>query len=259
MIDQVGDGGVIILAAYPKTGSTWLRQLTGSIVALEQGAGTAIPSFLKTFPADAPFHTIWGKKRRLVRTHYHPLHPVVVQSKIALSGLISIHRHPLDVLLSALNYEYVRNRGGAFLNDVPKPVERILADGEMEHYLDSFITGDGLSVYANMSGRFSMFQPLWQTAAGSLPSLDLRYEEMTASPMDSIRTIAAFFGRPHDSADLERIFAAVDAATRQDGKFFWSRRAYNYRRLLPPSMIRSFTERYAPVIESLGYGEEAYS
>lgn len=245
---------IILFASYPKTGSTWLRKLIRGMVAPHTSADQAIPSFLKEVPTSAPEYPVMGGVHRIFKTHLHPAHVTMALLKEPVAAVISIYRHPLDILLSSLNYSYVKGHTKSFLNGEIKAVEQIIADGEMQHYIDEFIENDGYPSYATMSGPFSTYQPSWREFASDIPLFEVCYEEMHANPERTVRDLASFLKLDISAIDIKYMLTRADIATKSDGQFYWSRRAYNFMSRLPEIQSSSFIARYAGPIAALGYG-----
>jgi hypothetical protein len=244
---------IVMVASYPKTGSTWLRFVLSEMFVPGSEISETIPSFLKGYPDRSPEFELFGRTARFIKTHFYPKHPRFSSFRGQIIAAITIRRHPLDVLLSSLNYAYTREHSESFINGLPKPVDQIVSDGEMQHYIDQFIAKDGFPWHHTQSGPFSRHMPLWRRASENLPYLELRYEDMAADAQQVIESIYKFLGRPYAAADVTRVFEAVDKETQVDGKFFWSRKAHNFETRLPQAMADDFNRRYKHVLREHGY------
>jgi hypothetical protein len=172
----------------------------------------------------------------------------------AVKGVITIKRHPLDVLLSNLNYSFSFGRGEYFRDGIPKAVERIVADGEMDYYIDAFIEAGGIPEYAARCFSYPGFYSAWRKVAADTDNLDLRYEEMASNPEASIQTISRFLQL--ESIDTNLVMRRVERDTRLDGKFYWRKQPFNFRQILPEQSIRRFEEGFARPLHELGYGDK---
>lgn len=244
---------IILLASYPRTGSTWLKLLMAELVAAGTPVDSFMPSFGKTLPETRTF-AISGHRYHFLKTHMHPHHPDFAQVKMPLAAIISIRRHPLDILLSSLNYALIRKEPGCFLGGELKSVAGIVADGEMPHYLDEFIAADGFPWYRGRTGPFSLFQRSWRAEAERARYLELCYEDMVAAPQNAVGWLASFLGIEADAAKIKDTIRIVDGYTRKIGAFYWMRRARNFETFLPRELSQNFERRYKPVLDELGYG-----
>ena len=69
-----------------------------------------------------------------------------------------------------MNYLYINagrieNFQKYFINQTPKSVEQIYADGEMGHYFQRFMEDDGYQPFRSYSGRWSQSLLGWSKAA----------------------------------------------------------------------------------------------
>jgi aryl sulfotransferase len=116
------------------------------------------------------------------------------------------------------------------------------------------------------SSTWSMHVRSW-TEQRDIPVLCVRYEELIATPVDSLAAIAQFLGIP---ANLERLVAAVEAcsfdalATREilegfveaasvDRVFFRRGEAEAWRDELDPRLARRVEEDHAATMRAFGY------
>ena len=247
---------VLWLAAYPKTGSTWIRAIFRQLLAPSARSKDAIPSLDREYPETAPIYPVMGTDARILRTHCHPDHPLFDQltadrADDEIIGVLTIQRHPLDVLLSQLNYSFILERERSFKDGTLKSVQDIVADGEIDHYIDAFIKADGCPEHVKRCGSYPEFYSKWQAFAPNAPHLHLIYEEMVREPATGVASILKFLGR--DVTDASELAAKVENRTRLNGKFFWRKKAYNFREILPEASIRRFEEGYSKTLRALGY------
>ncbi len=245
---------IVLLASYPKTGSTWMRKLIAEMLVVDGDGFEIIPSFFKVFPEISPQFMLRGSVCRLIKTHLHPEHETFGLFQGSLKAILSIRRHPLDILLSSLNYACMKENAASFIGGRVKSVESIIADGEFRHYIDQFLDTDGFPFYSGQCGAFSAYQRRWRAAGEITPYLEICYEDMVADPAAAARSILTFLGLQLSDIQIRKVLKNVAWRTRQNGKFFWRRRAYNYEELLPGELSSDFNVRYKPVLDELGYG-----
>ena len=136
-------------------------------------------------------------------------------------------------------------------NERPKKAEQIVADGEIEHYLDRFLAAGGCPERLGRCGSYGDFYAQWREFAPAAPHLHLRYEDMVANPAERVTEIANFLQIPVGDAD--RVVARVEQRTQLDGRFFWRKRAYNFREMLSAALIARFEAEFAEPLRELGY------
>jgi len=207
---------LVWLASYPKCGSTWLREILNSILSPDMHSHASLPSFQREYPADAPLHNLLGTRAKVVKTHLYPGHDRMAACTDTTIGAVTIYRHPLDILLSALNYAKVKELDKFFLNGQIKTVEQIIEDGEFGHYIELFAEKDGFPWFSGPSGGISEYMGKWRTLGQEVPYLEICYEDMFADPKSEIRKLLTFLQHEADDAELDRIVASADSRTQQN-------------------------------------------
>ncbi|OWU82245.1 hypothetical protein ATO6_22635 [Oceanicola sp. 22II-s10i] len=246
-------GKVCWLASYPKSGNTWLRYILNEIFGYDDEGKSRVISFLKAYPANAPLVSLRGQQSKLLKTHLHPVHQRMSLVPDESIAAILIRRHPLDILLSALNYAKLRDQSKFFLKGNVKSVEAIIADGEFPHYIDLFSRNDGFPLFSGSSGAMSKYLGRWRQLGVKVPILELRYEDFTADPKSGLREVAAFLQIDLSCAEIKRIVETVDQMTQKNDRFFWKRRAYNFTHMLPQELVELFTDTCKPQLAGFGY------
>ncbi len=250
---MANDSDIIWLASYPKSGNTWLKILLNQIISPKRNATESIPTFHKSFPDEAPLHELSEGSVKIVKTHCNPSNRRLSAGNGRCIGALTIYRHPLDVLLSAVNYIGYKQNTKYFKNNVIKSVEEILRDNEMDFYVDNFIENDGISVYSDMCGGWSTYQREWDERGEGIKYLRLCYEEMVRDPSSAVEALFDFVGVAWNRDAVDAVIAEANRRTARDGKFFWKKKAYNYREMLPAQMIARFCRAYETELSYLGY------
>jgi hypothetical protein len=246
---------VVWLASYPKSGNTWLRFLLGELLAPGARAIESIPTLHESLPESPPLYRLGSDEVAVLKTHCAPWNARLSMG-VDCVGAITIHRHPLDILLSSLNYLGFKQTPGIFLNDEVKSVEDILRDGEMDFYVDRFIEQDGVGHFSKMCGPWTTYQRDWDDFGKNVKYLGLRYEDMVDAPTPAVRALHTFFGLECTNERAATIVQATEPLTAIDGRFFWRKRAFNYRTMLSQEMIRRFCKVYESQLAHLGYSDE---
>jgi len=246
---------IVWLAAYPKTGSTWLRAIIQQILAPGERAKEAIPSLHKNYPESAPKYPVMGTEAKILRTHAHPDQKFYRRELDGrpdeVLGIVTIQRHPLDVLLSQLNYSFVVGDSRSFKNGELKKAEQIISDGEIDDYIDAFIDAGGCPEHVERCGTFVGFYDKWRTYWLQAARLELRYEDMVEDPVAGVSAIERFLRVT--GSDSSAVAERVEQRTELDGKFYWRKKAYNHRELLPAASVRRFEEGFSEGLRTLGY------
>jgi hypothetical protein len=243
---------LVVLASYPKTGSTWLRKIIAETVSKEESADVVVPSFFKHFPSVKEY-TVNGKTLGFVKTHIHPEHVNFGKLVGEINCIVTIYRHPLDVLLSSLNYARVKGNSSYFVGNEIKTVEQIIADNEIQFYVDEFIKNDGFTWYSSQCGSFSLYQQRWRKLGALFPYLEICYEDMVAAPSETLAGLFQFLLDAPDQERIDFILRRADARTQADGDFYWRRQAFGYKSLLPSRVYDDINRQLRPMLELLGY------
>lgn len=246
-------GKVWWLASYPKSGNTWVKTILNEILGYDEYGQNKILTFQKTYPSDAPLLTIRGEKVKLLKTHLHPKNPRMALCTDETCGAITIRRHPLDILLSSLNYAGLKGIERHFKNGKIKSVEEIIEDGEFPYYIEQFAANDGFPWFTGPCGPMSDYMRKWREVGKKVPNIELCYESMVANPETGIQELAKFLGIDLSEGKLQNVAAAADKRTAQNGNFFWKRRAYNFTHMLPDDMIKLFKNTCEPQLRGFGY------
>lgn len=242
------------LASYPKTGSTWLRQIVNQIIAPDLKAKDSIPSYQKTFPLDALEHQFPHFSTSIIKTHMYPDNPRMNMEIKNTIGFITIHRHPLDIMLSSLNYSRVKERHQDFIKGRIKTVEEIISDGEIKHYIEQFIKNDGIVAFHGTSGKWSKYKEnIEKNVTGKIKHLSLCYEEMVADPHSVVTSIFSFFEIEHTKEIIGKIVSDCEKKTALDGHFFWKKKAFNFRDILATEHIEFFSENFKAELRKNNY------
>jgi hypothetical protein len=246
---------MIWFASYPKSGNTWVRTIIQEMVAPGLKPTVAIPSLIKEFPDDAPVFDIMGTRAKIIKTHCHTAHKRLRRITDNVIGVITIHRHPLDVMLSYINFSYVKKNNDNFKGGILKTVTNIIHDGDLDYYVDEFIALDGCKEYSKICRSWSQYYGDWAAVAGDGSHLELCYEELAEYPVEGVERIRTFLRLP--PMDIPELLFRVEQQTSLDGRFFWRKKAYNFQDLIPEASIRRFENHFAESLTRLGYRGES--
>jgi hypothetical protein len=238
---------LIWLASYPKTGSNWVRRIVRGLLSPERSPSDAIPSVRHEISEFAPSYTVRGEQVSIFKTHCHPSRVIHLG---ALSGLIIVKRHPIDVLLSYLNYAKFKNNTAAFRDGKVTSVEKIIESGDINYYIDSFIDNDGIAEYRKICGSFQNYVPNWRRAAQGKPTFIFDYEVMIEDEVEAVRKLAKFL---QVKCDSRLIADHISAQTTVDGNFNWKKRPWNFTHMLNQETIRNFEDRAKNFLKSCRY------
>ena len=226
----------LAVVSTPRSGNTWLRRL----LAAAHG--------LRELGAHAPEGVDWADlpDRCVLQIHWMPDGAFVERLHRAEMRVITLARHPLDVLLSALNYnEHVHPAEGCTRPGCGRCAILGAAPWDPE-FLD-YACGP-------WGGELLGFSPAWWDRPGVSRVV---YERLATDPLGVFSTLVEDLGHA-PTADLG---ATVDAHTPErmrlgfgaDAHQVWQAMPGHWRSLIPEATARAIYEARRDVFEALGY------
>ncbi|AFY71863.1 sulfotransferase [Thalassoporum mexicanum PCC 7367] len=262
LFDQDNVKKVVWVVSYPRSGNTWLREIIARLNGYE--GRKVIPG--AHFDRDRVFDLANdfyynGEKVILVKTHtldfpkylFSPTRALRIQNH----GFIYIYRHPLDVLISSLNFLYSQKMSEFFFNGDLKSVDELKQTGEIDAYIDHYINkfAIGNNAFTKMCGgswldHINAWLKRYQQA-DQYQSLIIKYEDIHHQPLSTLDPLADLFGK--DSASLRNAIDLASTNTKIDQRFFWKQKVGNYRQYLSEKHMREFNFKYRKTLSKLGY------
>lgn len=201
-----------------------------------------------------------NKKICFVKTHALPFSNYELSKSkriyVINYGFIYLYRHPLDVLLSSLNYLYITRQKGRFFDRKIMSVDELKNSGLLKLYIQKF-TND-LSI-GNNSFR-SMCEANWLDhvntwinlhKTGKYLSAVIKYEDMVEDTFESLKPVARLLRK--NESDLKDAIENAARETQKDGRFFWKQKLANYQDYFSEEDIEKFIEKYKHPLRLLGY------
>jgi hypothetical protein len=191
-------GKIIWVASYPRSGNTWLRFLLGHLLAERIESSAQLLDLIPDVHRAINGGHLYGPVTTLIKTHWAWTPDLPLREDTV--GALYILRNPLDVLISNLNYRFLKS-GESFAG---RPTGARLAF--MQEWIDRFIAegGDPRWIQLGM-GTWERNVQSWTADRLPYPRLVLRYEDLKAETAPSLAAICRFLG-------IERGPAAVAAA-----------------------------------------------
>lgn len=218
-----GQGGDIVVATYPKCGTTWMQQI---ILLLEAGgdkekikgwfeSGTITRWIEMEFDGAAAVNA-WepqsGFARRLWKTHSSAKEAPWAGGPTTRgipegAKVVVVTRNPGDAAVSMFHHATARS--------YPLPgLVGFRYTGSLSHFVDQ------VWLHGNVeSGDFWAWHASWWRAKEELPNdrlLIVSYEDMIADLPHAIRTVASFCDLPHDDALVARVVEASGFSAMKD-------------------------------------------
>jgi hypothetical protein len=238
------------IASYPKSGNTWLRFLVREYLKSMGIDAGGLPADIHQKPENVknrPFFKVKDKEYSFYKSHLTN-HPEVSPDKI-----LYIYRHPLDVLISSLNFKFIKGDKTAFKRKSLKKVEDILADGEMGFYFHRFKSDLGKSLFSNFLGKYSNYDT-HTSIVGSPNVIALKYEDLLIGREPYFFSKIATLFEFNSALDTGMSMSTVDDQTlNTNDPFFWKGRSGTYREYLSDTMIASFEKKHHQLLKRLDY------
>ncbi|MBI5463208.1 MAG: sulfotransferase domain-containing protein [Gammaproteobacteria bacterium] len=197
---------IVWLASYPKSGNTWVRFM---LLNLLMGKQTSTENLDKVIP---DIHVLMPHYAYPPRLNIPPGATVLMKSHFMLwpempfinltAGFIYIVRNPLDIVASAVNYEFLKKAAPADAGDRQKArdqyVQDFIAHGAVPGWIEARwgTWDDNVRSYAFDKHPF--------------PGLVLKYEDLVREPLAQLTRIVDFLGYRTDAQTLQN---AVDASS----------------------------------------------
>jgi hypothetical protein len=227
----------VAIVSTPRSGNTWLRGLLGRAFALQERAYHR--------PDDIEWDSL--PDRFVMQIHWRRVEPFVSLLDRYGFRVVALARHPLDVLISALNYNgYTHSRetcqegppcaSCSILGATPRSEEflRYACNATPDHIL-----------------RYSLE---WWDVPGVV---QVRYLDLVNRPVETMERLAADLGLHGPSAIAEAV-AEFDIANRRSQVdvwhyHYWQGRPGLWRQLIVANDARRIAAAHRDVFERLGY------
>jgi hypothetical protein len=217
--------GIFWIASYPRSGNTLVR-IALSRMLLEPGAqrslDTNFPEFVagQTMPVNGTTFPSSKLDVRFVKTHCDqiPKLPTCI-------GGVYLYRHPLDVLLSSLNYMFINSSSqpefARYYGNVPQSVEKLAEEGYLQLYLERFVNDLGIAPMRLTSGTWIDNVNGWTDFAEKQAILVLSYETLISAYAVHMRKILERAAVEVSPDRFQKGLASTLLATKPNGGFFW--------------------------------------
>lgn len=185
---------IVWIASYPRSGNTWVRFLLATLLYGPVQSSVALNKTIPDIHRGVAGGLLHGSRKLLMKTHwrYEPGLPLREDT----IGVIYIVRHPIDVMISNLDYNIVRSP--QFATATPE-----MRRDAGRRWIDEYIAHGGRELWRQQGfGSWSENVASWTEAPLPYPRLILRYEDLKAAPEANLATMAAFLGATTDAARI---------------------------------------------------------
>jgi hypothetical protein len=247
----------VLVVGYPKSGNTWLTRLTAELLAspvkgfwkVPQAAEIAIEGQDRVSDIDVfKGHHSYGAMRR----------------DFKLSDVVYVVRDVRDVAISGAHYFSFQPK--SWFGKVTQGTRRLTASARKES-LEAIRTCGMILTLANGDRKVNPWcaQPWDEHIYAYLDAgaCVIRYEDLLSEPERECRRILAHFGVERSAAQIQHAIAAQSFQTakarfiaqgdEQRAGFLRSGRAGGWPTVLSAAQQQFCRERFAPMLEHLGY------
>jgi hypothetical protein len=183
---------IVWLSSYPKSGNTWIRFQLLNLLYGPQETSTVLDKLMPDIHKIANPSAIKIESTAFIKSHLKMSAEMPLLDQTL--GFIYIIRHPLDVMVSNLNYVYLT-------------VDRFLDEDEKqkikEQYIDNYIKcmGDPRWIRGGM-GSWVEHVVSWLSSRKQYPNVVLRYEEMLKNPFAELSKLNWFMNLNKSDEDI---------------------------------------------------------
>lgn len=202
-----------------------------------------------------PWDVTWNNlaDRCILQIHWHHVEPFISQLAQHSFRVLVMARHPLDMLISQLNW----------VNSCPYPDAVWIDDAALEGdhgteipLMGAAPTGQAFSEWACSSRAEALLSVSleWSTVPGTVL---VHYEDLVRSTSKELERVVSWVGREPErsAADVAGTFTLemLRRMGTESRQHYWQGQPGNWRRLLPPTAARKIAERHARSFERFGY------
>ena len=263
---------IVWIASYPKSGNTWVRFLVANLFYKGITSSFEMERVVPDIHKGVHAGHLYGDTTTFVTTRwkYHTRLPLREDTVAA----IYILRHPLQVIVSNLNYLILR-MGDTYFNATEKKKADI-----RRSYVEDFISHGGAAQWIKLGmGTWLENVGTWLDKGVPFPVLVTRYEDLKRDAADFVRTVCKSFRVEKSEEEIEAVVAASSfeslremeerEVAQQRVGFFTSegfksshargRRFINegkvdsYRELLTSEQVEAAEARFKPLMKQHGY------
>ncbi len=267
---------IIWIASYPKCGNTWIRTILANILFGDQKSMLNIEDLIPDIDLNFNEKSYDGSSKVFVKTHYYFGMDFPVFRRTA--GFIYIIRHPLDIMLSALNFHFL-------ITASPENPSCSLFDGWSDEkiatykmdFFKQFIMFKGWDKWVDMGyGNIPVHVDTWLSNTYNFPHIIVKYEDLISNTKPEVNRICNFIGTNLNSDTIDKTianssFSALQKMETQEStiqqvrmfsahpghklgyRFMNKGKAEQWKKMLPPHVINSAKDVFAPVLERFGY------
>lgn len=225
----------VAVVGTPRSGNTWLRTLTAKLL--------GVPTAAYHEPSDIPWSDL--PPGYALQLHWHPTDEIV--SKLTEDGfhLLSLARHPADILLSILQYAQRARETHRWLSGEGGDESTLQGATPVSEEFRAYCVSERARALLSLS-------PAWASTEGCHL---VRYEDLVSDTSSAMEQVASVLHVRRTSRLEIAIGAsklpAMRAAHSTRTFHFWQGRSGSWRELIPRELASAIAEVH-PTAMSLG-------
>jgi len=224
----------LAIVSTPRSGNTWLRYILAKRYSLEQ------------YAIHRPNDLDWGilPENCVVQIHWHKSMELSTILESHGFRVLTIARHPFDVLISILHFSMFEPQTAYWLDGEGGGESSIFNKSPTcpEFYL--YATGPRAKALLSVT-------PEWWNAENVLR---IRYEDLVFQPSETIKTLFQSLRTPEVAfSEILESFSLDKLRTSAPNQHFWKGCPGLWKSLLPPKIAYAFAEVHSEVLSTLDY------
>jgi hypothetical protein len=229
----------LAVVSTPRAGNTWLRHLLRSLFRFDHPGG----ELAVHLPGDVPWASL--PERCVLQLHWHRIHSFTSLLEAHGFQVVTLARHPIDVLISILRFAPYQPATARWLDGEGGDERSILGVSPRDPAFLAYATGPRAKALLSVSREW------WEAADG----LRLRYEDLVSDTRGTLRRLADAVG----GVPLERISGAIEANSKQrlresgHGPHIWKGQPGIWSALLTAPEAERIAAAHPEVFRDLGY------
>ncbi|MEM0942402.1 MAG: sulfotransferase domain-containing protein [Pseudomonadota bacterium] len=250
---EMAGARVVGLCSYPKSGVSWLRAILGAAMGITDWQEARRHLVDTAFEMPLLPVTLGGQRYAFYKTHrMAPLETYGGEALVTERSIV-IHRHPLDVFVSYLNFisgkvERISERVTGFEVGSVEEID----PATLERLFSRWIAEGSLRAEKNAFGGWHEHWAAHRArAAAGEAVLFIRYEDLHRDFAATAGRLFAFL--EVDGVDIAHVQEVADRMTAQDGGFFWKRQTGTHKAFLSAEQIARFERVYGSELAEMGY------
>ncbi len=225
----------LAVVSTPRSGNTWLRGLLAQL--------TESHEIAQHTPDEIPWDQL--PQRVVVQIHWYPTDDFRKRLDDAGVKVVTIARHPLDLLMSILHFCRHEAQTARWLDGAGGDERSLLGAAPQDASVRAYAAGPRFRELLGVSDAW------WDLADAAV-----RYEDLVADPERELRRVVADLGV---DVDLDRVPAVVASRGLEamrptsSNHHYWQGTPGGWRRLLTADVAGSLAAPVADLLDARGY------